>query len=1016
MHGRIISGFSPVDDPQLLGTATIYVPNRRTARALSIAFLAAGGSKAQLLPKIRTLGDVGEDEFGLVPVAAELSLLPKTVGELERKLALARMIQHWVDALSAETRRLYDDEDVFIPSSQADAIRLSEDLCRLLDQISQEEIDWNSIQNIIPQEHSQWWSITSTFLKIIMENWPQALQEEGLVDPGESSRRLVEKRIDHFLNFGSKGPVIVAGSTGSVPSTRRFLKTISNLSNGAIVLPGLDMHMPEKQWQMLATGSLNSADSLESHPQFGLAGLLHTIGLERRDVTEISKPEEPIVNRNRLISIALSLPNYSTVWKAEIGQLDPEDLQQGFENVALIEAPNERKEATAIAIALREILEQPERTAALVTPDRNLARRVALELRRFGVNVDDTAGLPLRNSQAGLFIRQLIRFCFDVHSKSELAALIKSPLMLAGSSQEKSLEIARTIELIGLRGTVGRPRCGELVEFFQIRKAQMSKPDSGKEEDSDKTDERWDAVLRRASELDEILLPFRQFLMSTERASLSSYVSMLIEVVEKLTISESGISAIEAATGTGEIQALFDEIRSSQAGEFEIAPSDFPSVFDALIAPITIRQREATHPRLHIYGPLEIRLQHHDRVIMAGLNEGKWPQATRNDAFLNRTMRLQLGMASPERRTGLAAHDFQQIAGKEEVIFTRSTRVDKSPTIASRWLQRLFALLGNDLTTSIRTRGEKYLSYEFMLDGADERTKRGARPNPKPPVHVRPKNLPVTDIETWIRDPYALYAKRILKLRPLDPLEREIDQLFRGTLYHAILEEYVSLDALDLKPEIRLLSLNEIAHRKISEQVLPTDLEVVWQLQFGEIAARLIDWETRYSTSHPVKKILKEVKGSIFLANGEFRLHARADRIDVLEDGSLVVLDYKTGMSPSPKQARTLSPQIALEGAIALSGGFENVEAGELDELAFIRLVQGKKFGIQRISDKGNPITEIVDRAQVNLEDLIVRFQDKGIGYISRRAPFRDGDINGVYDHLARTREWSFGEEGDSGE
>ncbi|MGI9351544.1 MAG: double-strand break repair protein AddB [Rhizobiaceae bacterium] len=1015
-HGRIIPGFVPSEDPMLLSTATIYVPNRRTGRALSAAFLASGKTKARLLPRIRTLGDIDEDGPFLEPEAADLEQSVRTVEGLERKLELTSLIQHWVGALSTETRRLYGDEDIFIPSSQADAVRLADDLCRLLDQITQEEISWNRIQEIVPQEHAEWWSITSTFLQIIMEHWPHMLDSQGLMDPAQRNRYLIDKRIERYRKSGSTGPVIVAGSTGSVPSTQRFQQVISGIENGAVVLPGLDMKMPEVEWREFQRASEDSQGILEGHPQFGLAQLLVKIGVDRSAVPELSNPTSTTNLRNQVVSKSMSLPEYSATWKEEIEELDPDDVTLAFSTVTMIEAANERQEATAIAIALREVLEESDMTAALVTPDRNLARRVAIELNRFDITVDDSAGLPLKSTSAGLFVRLVIRFWFGTITKSEFSELMKSPFLLAGLDKTDARNFGERIEILALRGTIGMPECCKVRAFLEVNGKQLDEFQSNEDPSNEAYENERQEILDRADELDRIFASANILTTSGNPKSLSEYVFELSKILAEIARDSDGNSTLECASGNREINKLFEEIVGTNAGGFEVSPDDFPSVFDALLNPLTVRKHEATHPRLHIYGPLEIRLLEHDRIIMAGLNEGIWPPATRNDAFLNRTMRQQLGMASPERRIGLAAHDFQQILGKKEVFLSRAGRVDKAPTIASRWLQRLMAILGEEQMKVVRSRGERYLRFAMELDNSRRKTGRQSRPAPKPPLSFRPSSLPVTDIETWIRDPYALYAKRILKLRPLAPLERDADPLLRGTLYHSILEEYVSESSFGLPRGNRLEILLDIAHRKIADQKLDADIELLWRYRFDEIAKQYVCWEETYSGEYAVRKIFKEIDGQIHLSNNTFRLYARADRIDILDDGRVVVLDYKTGSSPSLKQARSLSPQMALEGLIAVEGGFSDISRAELADLAFIRLVQGSRFGLQSIADEKNPVTDVVESAQENLEKLIITFQNEEMGYVSRRAPFREGEVSGDYDHLARTREWSFGEDGDADE
>ena len=692
MEGKIVPGFIPRENSLLLPTATIYVPNRRTARALGLAFLDADGPKARLLPSIKTLGDADDDVFGPAEGLEDLESDLQVVGALERQLELAKLIHTWVDALSAQTRKLYGDEEIFIPSSQADAVRLSGDLCNLLDQITQEETKWHAIGEIVPDKHAQWWSITSSFLKIIMENWPAILAEHKLVDPAMRARMMINARIERYKTSGSPGPVIIAGSTGSVPSTRRLLHTVSEMANGAVILPGLDKSVSNQEWAVLQGETESADETVESHPQFGLANLLASLRVTRDNVVDLGTPEEPVRVRNWVVSNALSLPRFSGAWKESLRGVDEGDLEAAFEKVSLIEAVNERQEAVAIAVALRETLEVPGKTAALVTPDRNLARRVAVELKRFNINVDDTAGKPLGNTPAGLFTRQLVRFCFGTASKSELAELLKSPFLRLGLSQPQARRNGETTELLGLRGVIGTPVCGKLSDFILVQKLRSTQKYSVRENVEENS--LWADIVNHMQVMDEVMKPVVALVASDQRVRLGDYIIHLADALASLCVDEVGANVLEDVAGAAEVSGLFEEILGGGAADFEIYPADFPSVFEALFEAQTVRRGEVTHPRLHVYGPLEIRLLDYDRIVMAGLNEGTWPQVTRNDAFLNRTMRLQLGMASPERRTGLSAHDFQQIMGKREVILSRSRRVDKAPTIASRWVQRLGAFLG----------------------------------------------------------------------------------------------------------------------------------------------------------------------------------------------------------------------------------------------------------------------------------------------------------------------------------
>lgn len=1014
LDGVLIKGFHPRENPLLLSSATIFVPNRRAARALSTAFMSVYEEEALLLPDIKTLGDVGDEDFGVAADASHFGQPGEEIKPLERTLQLANLVQYWVDAMEEETRRIYEDEDIIIPSSRADAILLAQDLSILLSQITQEEIEWSAVRNIVPDNHAEWWKLTTTFLNIIMETWPEHLRSKGLLDPAERAAKLLELRTEFYLSHRNKGPVIVAGSTGSVASTRRLLQAVSNLEMGAVVLPGLDKSISDIEWKTLAEEKGVEQATLETHPQFGLAQLLDGLGVDRGNVTELGSKTELGTYCQGLIGLALAPSVFTSNWILDRTNFEQEKTKDALSKISLIEAGNERQEALAIAIAMREVLTDPHKTAALITPDRNLARRVSLELQRYNIVVDDTGGSPLKNSEAALFIRQISQICFLPFQNSGLAALLKHPLSLAGYTGKEAQNLARIFELVALRGVINKPVPGEFAAFVVRRKLQLNEAKFVSPQVKRISEDEWETLAEYAARLDVIFIPLIALSHLDDEIPLETFFLEVANAAEALSGDQDGTSRILGGEGAIELKRLFEDILTMDEGLFHVKPSDFPSVFDAILKSIVTRPRGNTHPRLHIYGPLEVRLLEHDRVILAGLNEGTWPQTTRNDAFLNRLMRQELGMSSPERRTGLSAHDFQQLMGKKEVLLSRSSRVDKSPTVSSRWVQRLTALIGKEQTKALRDRGDQYLHYADSLDKSSVDSKRIERPNPKPPVASRPSSLPVTDIETWIRDPYALYAKRILKLNPLEPLERNPDPMLKGTLYHAIMQDYVEGTDISKPSSERLDKLKALSRKHIEAENLPEDISSIWQLRFLEIAEAYIAWEEKYHLKQKISETLCEIEGSIKLANNSFHLRARADRIDITDNQSLHIVDYKTGLGPSVKQAQTLSPQLALEGLIAREAGFNKDASAGIEGLIYMRLRRGSEFKAQSIANKDHTLDDIINNAEAELLKLVKGYQFFEQGYLSRRAPFKDGDISGDYDHLARTREWSFGEdEGD---
>ena len=723
IEGTLVKGFVPRDDPFLLSEATIFVPSRRAARALAAQFSEAFEGKPVLLPSIFTLGDPPEENFGITSSKSQFEDLPEEIGALEKKLQLTKMVLSWLDAMSEETRRLYSDEDIIIPSSHADAIKLADDLSLLLDQVVQEEVSWQTIQEIVPEDHAQWWQLTLTFLAIITDVWPKFLEEQNLLDPSLRSAMQLEERTRLYKENGSTGPVIVAGSTGSVPSTQRLLDAVAKLENGAVVLPGVDWMLPDPEWENLTNGKLELDAAVETHPQFGLARLLDKLGVKRNQVTRLGALSENNKARQALVSMALSGSEFTDKWFQANLERNQNDLRMAFEDVSLIEAANERQEALVIAIAMRETLLKPGKKAALVTPDRNLAHRVSMELKRFNLDVDDSAGMPLKNSRPALFLRSIVEIVFSKPSNSMIATFVKSPFCKCGETDDVSLKLGQIFELVTLRGLIDQPIAGSFSEFLSSRRKRLSEGGHVHASIARIEEDDWDQLAGFAERLDQALIPLVRMASTEDEQPLKDIFHQLMICAQLLAQDETGNSLLLEEPGGIELISLFDEMTSTSANSCNVMVADFPSVFDAFLSPLTTRTQGYTHPRLHIYGPLEVRLLNHDRVILAGLNEGTWPRQIRNDAFLNRLMRQQIGMATAERRVGLAAHDFQQLLGSEDVILTRATRVDKAPTVASRWVQRMAALMGEERSEELKKRGQIYLNFANRIDAGEEELK-----------------------------------------------------------------------------------------------------------------------------------------------------------------------------------------------------------------------------------------------------------------------------------------------------
>ncbi|MBZ9676655.1 double-strand break repair protein AddB [Mesorhizobium sp. ES1-1] len=1018
LAGRLVPGFRFEGDPLALADVTIYVPTRRAARALRGVFVdslkARGGSGSAILPVIRPLGEFDEDEaaFDVEPSAA-IDLAPP-IAAIERLLLLTPLVRAWKRRLPAHVAALFSEE-IVIPASTADAIWLARDLARLMDDIETEGSDWARLKDVVTGNLAEWWQVTLEFLDIVTNAWPQFLEESGQSDPAAHRNALIRAEAARLRRDLPAGPVIAAGSTGSIPATAELLAAIARLPDGAVVLPGLDRTLDEASFQAIAAPGARPA--VLGHPQYGLARLLGKIGVPRGDVEEIAVPEPRLALRAAMIGEALRPAETTELWaETRAGFLAPE-IARAFADVTLIEAASERDEAVAIAVALKQAVEAPGQTAALVTGDRALARRVCVELKRFGVIADDSGGTPLANSPAAGLLRLLLEAVFRPGDPVGLLALLKHPLLHLGLERAEVRHAAELVELVALRGGTGRPDIASLPDLFEARLAGLDdggRPPFWLSRLTVRTIGNARDVLGR---LTQALAPLTTFRDEAE-AALSALARSSVTALENLgRTADGGLAGLYAGDAGEKLAELLRGLIAASA-PLSLAASEWPDVMAALIAPETVKPAQGSDRNIAIWGALEARLQTVDTLVIGGLNEGVWPRKPESDRFMSRLMKSGIDLEPPERRIGLAAHDFQMAMGAGKVVLARSVRAGDAPAVPSRWLQRLVTFIGSDQAAAPRRRGDQLLAWARALD-AGPRQDFAPRPRPKPPLSVRPTHFSVTEIETLRRDPYAIYARRILGLMPLDPVIRDPGAAERGTLFHAVLHRF-SGHSPDPRAPDALAGLIAAGRACFAEAGLPADVEAIWWPRFEKLAANIIEWE-RTRADAVMSRHAEERAGKTLVGRSGVTLSGYADRVDLLAGGMADILDYKTGSSPSKAQAHTLlAPQLALEGALLRRGAFRDLGAREPSQLAFIRLKpNGEVFEESILEHNRQPRTaaDLAEEAWARLEKLLIHYADPETGYLSRALPFREGETDGAYDHLARVLEWSAGgDPGDEGD
>lgn len=1015
-EGELVPDFSYGGDPLSLAKVTIFVPTRRAARELRSAFLDHLGAQSALLPVIKQLGEFDEDEALFSGHADALLSLAPPIDSLHRQLLLGGLIADWNKHLTEALRNLYPNEDILTPASTADAFWMAQALAELLDQLQTEDLGFDAIDKAAADlDLPGWWNVTHAFLQIIASEWPQKLKEMRRIDPAVHRNMMLRGEAARLTARQPTDPVIVAGSTGTIPATSDLITAISKLPAGAVILPGYDLAMSSE-----TKATLEDADDLASaigHPQYGMHHLVLKMGAQGLVSKIGTNSAAALAERQKWIGAALEPAPRTATWLATRENLS----DSAFNNVEILIADNEREEAAAIAAALRAAIDDPSVSAALITPHRTLARRVVSELARYGIEADDSGGRAFDTTSQGALLGFAFQCVFDAGDPAELLALLKNPLVRLGmESDDYQASVARLEQMV-LRGGIGRFDCTNFVVFARTqidarRKEGTYQPAWLRKLDEQQRAEAEANVLAFAARIEAAFGPLCALYESGEDVSLEVILAATIETVESLAKDDT---ANHQQLYAGEAGTMLRKLLTSFFGselDIKFAPDQWPEIMRAVTSPLSVKPVTNGHPRVAIWGTLEARLQTVDFLVMGGLNETVWPQQTSNDPFLTRGMKIRMKMQPPERRIGLSAHDFYMGMGQKRVLLTRSARMDNAPAVASRWLQRLETLAGESTVQELRARGQFYVDISQKLEKTKD-VDLEDRPEPKPPVDARPTHFSVTEIERLRRDPYAIYAKRVLGLQPLEELVREPDPATRGTLFHAILEESTKANIDYTKPDAPD-KLRGIADHIFAEFALPADIEVLWRTRFDAAISAIAEWEkTRDEQGVKRHAELKSKKLPVDITG--VTLRGVADRLDLNLDGSVDIIDFKTGGVPSVEQVHSmLAPQMPLEAALLKRGAFERLNKAEAAALLYVTLgARGdvKLTDVRGSNSKRKEADDLAEKAWEKLVQLLGFFVDERKGYISRAIPAKQHDYSGEYDHLARVLEWSAGADSDNG-
>ncbi|WP_137179690.1 double-strand break repair protein AddB [Roseomonas sp. AR75] len=989
--------------PEALARATILLPTRRSARALRDAFLREARENALLLPRMRALAGLSTEDADELALPALLDL-PPAVEPLTRQAVLTGFVIRLPPRHGG-------------PTTPEQAWQLAGELARLFDEVALEEKDSDLLQAadplrfaeawlarleaLVPQEQAVHWQITTTFLRGVASQWAGWLTERNLLDIGLRRVLALRAQAEAWRADPPADPVIAAGIGigGTIPAAVDLLRIVADLPQGAVVLHGLDRAALGRVWPHV--------ESAPTHPFASQARLLTAMDADAARIrpwpgcAAIAARRVPEA-RARLIEVALRPPEALEEWT----QPAPEAWRDGLQGLSVLHAPDGQAEAVAIALLLREALETPGSRAALVTPDRDLARRVSAELTRHGILADDSAGEPLGTTPTGAFLRLVARMVAEDFAPVPLLAALKHPLAAAGMDRAEWLSALRLLERRVLRGP--RPPAG----LAGLRAAAEASPAQ-------------DAAVqaRIVALLDALSSALDGF------ARLSGAARPAADLLQAHLAAAEALAATPEQPGGIRLYAAEEgELLATHLADLAVAmaelpavdPRAWPALFDATLEGVAARSRRsargrdaAAHPRVEILGLLEARLLAFDRVVLGALDETVWPLATDPGPWMSRPMRKQFGLPEPEARIGRVCADFFLSAcAAPDAVLSRAARRGGAPTVPARWLTRIGTFLSGQ---GLRLAESEAAHWAAALDRPDV-VRPVERPRPAPPAALRPREISVTEVSDLLADPYAFYAKRMLRLRRLDDLDADVGAIDYGQIVHGALARFIRGLGAGAWPgdDAARAIWQQAAAEALEDQGPRPGLAAFWRPRLARIGAFVIEQEAARRADSGIAASAVECEGLHVLKRprGEIMLRARADRIDRFANGQLAVLDYKTGEPPKPASLRNGdAPQLPLEAAMAEAGVFSGVKAAPVRELTYWKLTGGQEPGtVKPMETEAQEIADLAEDSLRRLGDLVDKFLLGEAPFTARPHPLR-APRGGDYDHLSRIAEWAAAED-----
>lgn len=982
----------------------IVVPNQRTAKALINTFLKVTQGAPVLLPRIVSIGAI--DESALILKGNHGLTLPPAVNPTQRIAILTMLIMRMESTLGNGVQA-------------GEAWKFACSLAELMDEAEWADCDLQEcLPKAVEDEYAQHWQNILQFLTIITEVWPQWLTDNHVMNPVARKVALLRAQAELWIVAGSKEAVWAVGFIDARPAVVELLSAIIGLPKGRFIVSGIEQDLSDDIWKNLSL----------THPYAEMAKMLCALEIERSEFQSWDEGGYQLVDQSRVSAFQQVLLPAEAL---EQWLVDRKSVH--LDNLFLSNPIDQQQEAVSIALMIRDALEMPNKRVALVTSDRNLAMRVALELGRWGIIADDSAGEPLYKIPPAILLSLILRACIEQFTPVSLLSLLKHPLVCCGYAPNLCREYSRLLEINILRQFAASGL--DAILHAVDKKGKDAPTVKGKS-----TFEQSSDFLSVAADLTRLLHSLSRFVAplmeGSSRRSLDQWVIALVKSAEALVSNEDQVGA-EVLWGAEEGNALAEHLRNLIAEAkvvTDITLQEFESILTASYTGIIVHTRRVLrgkkekelHPRVYIWGLIEARLQVVDMVILGGLSEGVWPPVIDSGPWISRPMRIKIGIPLPDAEVGRSAYDFMSICcSVPEVVLSSPLRRDNAPVVQSRWITRLKAwLTGRNSFVP----AHPALGWSKVLDQPTGSPTPITYPKPSPPLSLRPKSMSITDVEYWLKDPYEIYAKKVLKLRKIPGLDEDRSASIFGNMVHDGLNQaYTKLNTTWDKQIIETSLLKVLEERR---DVLPS-MRQWWRARVIRIAEWVFQEEQKRRTAGNFKWAYLEQQGEYNLSTQEgltFTIRGIADRIDLNCDGTVEIFDYKTGNVPSAISVKQgLSPQLPLEAIMVSKGAFgEALLDTKLLELYYWQLKgdgePGKEMRLGKsLSTKANPcdITELAEHYWERLKNLIIAYENEQQPYLSRPRPYLvKSFLTGIprfadYAHLARVLEWGSVGEGE---